>query len=159
MPQKKYDDAVVHPFRIDQLDSTVCTTASLVYLLFHVADKQPSKSMCFGLIRHVLYLGRIWLVKHVCHVMSCQSRNQFNQRTNLLLIISINQWLNDNLSIDHQPIANQSRSAVNFLTKIASTLGLHEIRSMGGAQLQFRNASLQFDTTGACDFGYLLRSL
>ena len=59
VPQKKYDDAVVHPFRIDQLDSTVCTTASLVYLLFHVADKQPSKSMCFGLIRHVLYLGRI----------------------------------------------------------------------------------------------------
>ena len=36
------------PFRIDQLDSTACTTSSLVYLLFHVTTRQPSKSLRFG---------------------------------------------------------------------------------------------------------------
>ena len=48
------------------------------------------------------------------------------------------------------------RSALGFLQKITSVLGLQELRIMGGAELQFRQACLKFDSTGSCDFSFLV---
>ena len=49
------------------------------------------------------------------------------------------------------------RSALQFLVNIASTVGLAQIRHMGGAELQYRHAVLQFDSAGSCDFRVLPR--
>ena len=48
------------------------------------------------------------------------------------------------------------RSALGYLQKITSVLGLQELRIMGGAELQFRQACLKFDSTGSCDFSFLV---
>lgn len=46
------------------------------------------------------------------------------------------------------------RIAVQVLKKIASSLGLQEIRSMRGGELWFRNSVLRLDSAGTCDLGF-----